>query len=194
MIEIDLSPEKKGLDLSNIGGLDLTKINLKGLFIALLFMYVPDSFIRSYYQEQKDKINTVAVSLRKDLRKLSTRIKQLNNIEKQVDELNAQEKRLSARLGVVKQIISKRQNPINVLMYIAKNTPNKLWITSMDLIDKSLTIEGESQSYKDIGKFIDNLKSSIFFDRNISYEQNKTKVAQSRFDSFIIKAKIVRFE
>ncbi len=45
MIEINLSPTKKESSLTNIGGIDLSLINVKMLVFALAFLYIPEVFL-----------------------------------------------------------------------------------------------------------------------------------------------------
>ena len=42
MIKINLSNDKKQVDISNIGGFDLTKLKIKPLLLIIVLIYIPD--------------------------------------------------------------------------------------------------------------------------------------------------------
>lgn len=195
MIEINLLSSKKNQGLSALGGLDLNLINIKMVGIALFILFVPEGFIIDYFDNEIQSIQATNNSLRSESRKLGSKVNSLKQIEDQVNALTEQEDKLKRKLVVVKEIINKRQNPFSVLYYIAQNTPEDLWITDFTLVDKKIEMTGKSKNWKSIGKFLENLRNSIFFDKNINYEQPAgAKSNESRVEVFKISASIVRFE
>ena len=116
-------------------------------------------------------------------------------IEEQVAALKAQETKLAKKLVVVKQIINKRQNPFQVFYYLAQNIPPDVWLTRLELDDKRLVLTGHSKTWKSIGKFLENIKSSIFFSKDLQYQQPPgADKGKERIESFMIVANIARFE
>lgn len=195
MIEVNLLSGKRDKSSSVLGGLDLNLINIKMLIFALLFLYIPEGFIVDYFDNEIKTIQDTNNILRKDFSDLNKKVKALKEIEDQVTVLKEQEDKLNRKLEVVKQIINQRQNPFNVLYYLAQNTPEDLWLTELNLENNNLVVSGFSKNWKSIGKFLENLRNSIFFDKNINYEQppgvNQT---DNRVEGFKISAKVVRFE
>lgn len=198
MIEINLSIENKEQSLTKIGGFDLSKINVKWMLIAILILYIPEMILMGHFESETETINTELTALRTEDRQLKNRVKGLENIEKQINALKEQEARLAEKLAVVKEIINKKQNPFNVLKYIADNTPKDIWITELNITESlDITIKGQSRTWKSIGIFLDNLKNSIFFSKNISYTQpnNNAQTGEGpRLENYEMKTKIVRFE
>lgn len=203
MIEINLSLSKKEQGFGKVGGFDFTKINVKGMIIAIIILYVPEIFLLNYYEEKNAELNSKATELKNKQRSLSNKVKSFDNIQKQITALKEQEAKLEQRLTVVKEIISKRQNPFIVFKYIAENTPTDLWIKELSLNEKlELVIRGESLSWKSIGLFLDNLKNGIFFSKDFSYSQPPLApqqnvqggVPKQRFEAFEIRTRLVRFE
>src|SRR5690606_17212227 len=137
--------------------------------------------------------NSQTSSFESDLRSLNQKMNELKKIEQQIDALKDLEKKLSEKLEVVKQIISKRQNPFGLLHYLTQNTPSDVWITDVKLENGNIELRGFSESWKSIGTFLENLKSSIFFDKNIQYEQPKERDPKyrewERKENFLIKSK-----
>lgn len=197
MIEINLSPTKKEASLTNIAGIDLSLINVKMLVVALLILYIPESFIASYFEGVTAEETKVQIQLRTELRKYKSQVKKKETIKKQVDALIEQEEKLAKKLSVVKKVINKRQNPYKVLKYIADNIPEGVWLVSLELQDRELTMKGYSRNFKNIGAFLENLKNSIFFQKNINYDRPKELedvVDGVRLEIFEIKANVASFE
>jgi Tfp pilus assembly protein PilN len=89
-------------------------------------------------------------------------VSQSAQFEKQIRELKAQEENLSKKLTAVKQAISEKRNPSNLLIYIAKNIPTDLWILDLNIDNDLMVIKGEALSYGSVGTFLTNLRSSVF--------------------------------
>lgn len=195
MIEINLSPSKKGQsELQEL----INKINIKMMIVAILLYFVPEMLYLSMVDDELAVIQNRMVQVNNELKQLSTKVSELKKIEDQIDALKALEKKLAEKLEVVKKIISKRQNPFLFLQYVANNTPKDLWITDMKLDGNDLEFSGFSDSWKSIGVFLENLKSSIFFDKSIQYVQPKERDPKykewERKENFLITSKVVRFE
>jgi Tfp pilus assembly protein PilN len=196
MIEINLQSGRK--DGGPLAGLDLSKINLKMLGLALVIYFVPEGFLVEMWDSEIDKVQSSNQELRSEFKKLNSKVRSMKTYEEQVQALKEQEKKLSRKLQVVKEIINKRQNPFQVYFYLANNIPKDVWINEMIMDDRKLTLKGFSSSWKSIGKFLENLKNSIFFDKNIQYEQPQSdgteSAADKRAEAFTIVANIARFE
>ncbi len=83
------------------------------------------------------------------------------------------------------------------MLYLSKNIPTDIWLTNVDLAEDKITIEGESESYKSIGLFIENLKSSIFFNETLNLVESKTvenPVLKRRTEYFKITSEIARYD
>lgn len=171
MIEINLSPKTSKTDLTNVGGFNLSLLNVKLLVIAFVILYVPQPILESFYDDKIQEVETEMTILRGDFRKITSRVKELDDIQRQIDQLSSLEKKLEAKIDVVKKIVNKRQNPFKVLKYVAENTPGNLWVTKMELNNSNLKMIGYSMNWQIIGEFIESLKQSVFFDRDIKYSE-----------------------
>lgn len=197
MIEINLSPSKKAGSITNVAGIDLSLLNVKMLLVAFIILYVPDGFLLDYYDSQIVDNNKKQQVLNKELRTVSSKVRGMANIQKQVDALNEQEEKLAQKLNAVKDIINKRSNPFQLLQYITQNIPEDVWVTSVTINESSLLIKGHSKNWKSIGAFLENLKNSIFFSKQISYsrpENSENEYRGQRVEVFEIRATILRFK
>lgn len=198
MIEINLSTLKKPLDLANVGGFDLSKLNVKLVVLAIFLLYVPDFFVVGNLEESRLAAEQELQTLTQTKNKLTKRVNALKEFDKQVQQLKRREQQLTEKLEVVKSILTTKRNPWNILVYIAKNIPPEIWLTEIEFQEDELTFRGLSLDYANQGVFLENLKKSIFFDRNITY--NKVPTTPSASDAikslapFEVKARITRFE
>lgn len=197
MIEINLSPSKKAGSITNLGGIDLSLINVKMFVFAFLFLYIPESFLVDYFDGQIQKSQNTYKKLNMELKKLGDAVASMDGIQKQVDALNEQEKKLAQKLGTVKEIINKRQNPYEVLKYIVNNIPQDVWLKSLVLNGNTIIMQGYSAKWKSIGGFIESLKNSIFFDKQIDYSRPDSLSGENsgqRVEVFEIKTQVIRYK
>ncbi len=184
------------MDISNVAGLDLTKIKIVPLLVALVLVYAPDYFLVPMFEEELNIINQNLTTKRQELGKLKSKIAQTAALEKQITELKAQEENLGQKLIAVKQAISEKRNPSGVLLYIAKNIPEELWIKELALENNEMLIKGEALDYTSIGSFINNLKASVFIkEANIISTNSMVRESDKRrIESFEVKFIIGKFE
>jgi Tfp pilus assembly protein PilN len=196
MIKVNLYPGKKPVNLTKIYGFDLLKIKWIPLFVGILLIYMPESFVLEYYTGAAQDITKEQERLDNEAKELEQKVEESKKIQQQVDALKEQEGKLAAKLGLIKNIFDERKNPFNLLIYIAKNIPDDVWLDELILDQDNLEVKGQSYNYKSIGLFIENLKSSVFLKSDISFSQpaNTTNDSNEKIEKFIIKSKIGKFE
>lgn len=197
MIEINLSTVKKPLDLRDVGGVDLSKIKVKWVLLAIMVLYVPDFFLSSQWESDVAAEEAKLEDLRQEKIKLKTRLDSLADFSKQIQALQRQEQSLKDKLEVVKTILTKKQNPAAILIYVAQNIPAEVWLTNINLTGNNIVFKGVSVDYAPQGVFQENLKQSVFFNPNMEYtkvEAEKSLPALKNLAPFEIKATVTRFE
>jgi Tfp pilus assembly protein PilN len=196
MIKINLSLAQNQMDMSNLGGFDFTKIKYVLVGIAIVSVYVPDFTIKTYWEEEIQSKNDELTALQGKLSEKRREVSKFADLERQIKELQAQEENLGKKLVAVKQAISLKRNPSNLLLYIAKNIPEDLWIKEMTLEESKLVIKGEALSYTGVGSFVNNLRSSVFVsDANIkSTTSNVRESDKRRIETFEVHFTIARLE
>jgi Tfp pilus assembly protein PilN len=196
MIKINLSNAKKQIDISNIGGFDFTKLKIRAVILAIFLIYVPDFFLVPMWEEERNKVNEEVGQKSSKLSSLKRKVAQAIDLEKQIRELKAQEQNLEKKLTAVKQAISEKRNPSMLLLYIAKNTPNELWIKDLTILQEDMVIRGEALDYSSIGNFVNSLRSSVFIrEANIASTASQIREAdKKRIETFEVRFKIARFE
>jgi Tfp pilus assembly protein PilN len=196
MIKVNLSTAKKNVDISNIGGFDLTKLKIKPLLLIIVLIYVPDFVLVPMWEQERETANQEVSQKQTRLTSLKRKVAQSADLEKQIRELKAQEENLGKKLTAVKQAISEKRNPATILLYIARNIPAELWIRELSINQEQMTIKGEALDYTSIGNFVNSLRSSVFIrDANISSTASTVRESDKRrIETFEVKFSIARFD
>lgn len=196
MIKINLSTAAKDLDLSNIGGFDFTKVKGKALLLVLLIIYVPDFLIYPMWEQEMVDKNQELQALQGKSSSLKRKVDQAKNFEKQIQDLKLQEEVLGKKFIAVKEAIAIRKNPSSLLLYVARNTPENLWIKELIIDGDTMNIKGEALDYTSIGNFVTSLKSSVFIrEANIAGTTSRVRDTDKvRIESFEVKFSIARFD
>lgn len=196
MIRINLSTEKKQVDISNIGGFDFTKVKIKAVLLVIGLIYVPDMLLVPMWEEERTAVGDEITTRQKKLSDLKRQVALSQDLEKQIRELKAQEENLGKKLTAVKQAISEKRNPAPILLYVAKNIPPELWIKELDLNPDQMVVRGEALDYTSIGNFVNSLRSSVFIrEANISGTSSVFRPQDKRrIETFEVIFSIARFD
>ena len=195
MIKINLTTAQKQLDIANVGGFDFTKVKIKAVILAIVILYAPDFILVPLWEQEIAETQQTVSSKQAALGSLKRKMSQSQDLEKQIQDLKEQEKILTEKLAVVKQILNEKKNPSNLLIYLAKNIPNEVWINELTFQNDDLKINGESLDYASIGKFLENVKSSVFI-KEASVTKSESVVREAdkrRVERFEINFKIARY-
>jgi Tfp pilus assembly protein PilN len=196
MIKINLSAAQKQVDISNLGGFDFTKLKIKAVLLACILIYVPDFLIAPSWEDDYNNRSQELSTLQSKSMSLKRKVSQSSTFEKQIRELKAQEENLGKKLTAVKQAISQKRNPANLLLYLSKNMPQDLWIKELVIDGETMLIKGDALSYNSVGNFVNNLRSSIFI-KDSSIKGTTSAVRPSdkrRIESFEIVFVLARLE
>ena len=196
MIKINLSTAKKQVDISNIGGFDFTKLKIKPLLLVIALIYVPDLFLAPMWETERTTIQQEMDQKQAQLNSLKRKVAQSNDLERQIRELKAQEENLGKKLTAVKQAISEKKNPSTILLYIAKNVPESLWIKDLSITGDKMVVKGEALDYTSIGNFVNSLRSSVFIkEANIVGTASVVRDSDKRrIETFEVNFGIARFD
>ncbi len=197
MIWVNLSTQKKPVDLANVGGFDLSKLNVKLVVIAIVTLYLPDFLLVDSLQQTRATAEATLEELTKKKGKLAKEVAALKDFDVEINSLNRKEEELAKKREIVKDILTTKKNPWSILVYVSKNIPPEAWLTEITYEDSKIKLKSISSDYTSQGVFLENLKKSVFFDKDITF--TKTDLATDNpelqgYAPFEMVAKIVRFE
>ena len=196
MIKINLSAAQKQADFSNLAGFDFTKLKFKAVILACVLIYLPDFFLIPVWDDDFNNKSQELATLQTKSTSLKRKVSQSSTFEKQIRDLKAQEDNLGKKLTAVKQAISQKRNPANLLLYVSKNMPEDLWIKELIIDGETMLIKGDALSYNSVGNFVNNLRSSVFIkDSNIKGTTSNVRASDKRrIESFEISFVLARLE
>ncbi len=193
MIKLNLLEQKKPFKLPLILGMDLSHISVKGMIFVYILLQIPDFSIKSIWQEEIDKGEKEILELNKKKTKLKLELRSHADTKKMLDDFNKQIKRLELRQVQVDKIVQKRSNPKKLLERIARNIPEDLWFTKVEVKPgKKIELKGMSTNYRSIGEFISSANDSAYFGKSLTLSGSKTQ--EHVFDSLKKRVEVFKVE
>jgi hypothetical protein len=199
MIEINLIEKKKSFKAPVILGVDIAKLNWKMfIIIYLVFQFVPDEINKRWEKEREEETKKFGEIQRK-LKKLRKTIELNATVKEKLNAFNSQLSKLEKRSDQVDEIIKQRTNPKEIFEKVARNTPDDLWFEKINISERKIVIEGGSQSFESIGRFISKINETPYFEGSLKMVDSKTisekiKGQEIRSESFKIEGAIKVFD
>ena len=198
MIRVNLVPKKEdGFSGISALGVDLSQVNIKLVLLAIVLFYgakIPFDLYAKGVLREKDQEKVV---LEKEKNTLQKKVDQYKEIEKQIQEIVAQGEKLQERKKIIENRLQSRKSPVRIMIYIAKNIPNDVWIEKLSISDDKINIEGETPAYKSISAFIEGLKNSVYFvGESLKFDGATTNIDKKtgmRTEKFKISGKVARY-
>jgi Tfp pilus assembly protein PilN len=194
MIKINLKVGQKRA-IPVVLGVPVNVINAPAIIIVLIFVFFSNSIAEEWLAGKNENITNKLRKINKINGKLKKRVRKEGNIQKKIEELETEKQKFKKRFDVVKEIIKRKKNPMNIMLYISKNIPEDVWLKELIVEDDTITISGETNSYPSISTLIASLERATFFDKNIELLKAGTLTDKDgRKDTFSLKAKIRKYD
>lgn len=149
MIKINLLPTKKKPPKKVI---DLQQQLLLGVLLIVL-MVIGMWF---FWSRQANKI----AALEKDKTAAEARVREQENILKEVKNVEEERKKFTEKIGIIQQLKKNQSGPVRLLDEISKALPLGVNVASITESSNNVNIEGEAFTNDDVVRFVDNLKAS----------------------------------
>lgn len=196
LIEVNLKKGKKIIQLPTFMGVEISVINFKLLFLSLVLYFFMPPFFQDYLAQDLAKIQKELVTINEKQQSLAAAAQNVQAIKTQVELYAQKEKIVEEKRNYVNKILELRKNPQTFLLFIAKNIPEDLWLSSLQIENDEAILDGYSKTYKSITQFLEILNESIFFKTRPILEDSQTKTeagGEKRKEYFKIKASIKRY-
>lgn len=103
---------------------------------------------------------TLATELEEEQAKVAQareEVQQLEKILAEVEEFKKQKADLTTRIGVIKQLTLAQRGPVAIMDGVSRALPDLLWLQTMVVDSKSVTLTGQAMNTNAIAAFIENL-------------------------------------
>lgn len=176
MIKLNLLEKKTGAGLPKVMGVDLNKVNLKVIGLAIAVLYLPEMGVKMIYDPQIDTLTNTKTTIEQENAKLKSEIDSEIDVKNQLDNFKKQVENLERKSKQVDQILLSKKNPKKILEKIARSIPEDAWIESLVINEKDeIEIKGGAYSAKSIGDFITITNDSPYFGGSLTPTQQESK-------------------
>ncbi len=97
------------------------------------------------------------------VRQLEADIARYKPEQEQVEKFKAKRSELEDKLDVIKGLDRARSGPVRIMDELSKNTPDRLWLTSLSTEGVQITVEGDSLDTGVVADFLRSLNASPYF-------------------------------
>ncbi len=164
MIKINLLPTKKKPPKKVI---DLQQQLLLAFLVIVLVLIAMGYF----WKRQKDQIE----SLKKAKVAAETRIREQDNVLKEVKNVEDERKKVAEKIEVIERLKRNQAGPVRLLDEVSKALPRGVNLTTLAESSNGVNIEGEAFSNDDVVRFVDHLKASPFLSDVALLETSQAK-------------------
>lgn len=118
---------------------------------------------------------------------LQQQIKDVESKIKEIESLEKQKEQLLARMKVIEQLQTNRPEIVHLFDEIAKAVPDGLSLTSVTQAGRSMTMQGHAQSNARVSSFMRNLDASPWFENPVLDVIESTGKGTTRTRSFTLR-------
>ena len=123
------------------------------------------------------------------VRQLEADIARYKPEQEQVEKFKAKRSELEDKLDVIKGLDRARSGPVRIMDELSKNTPDRLWLTSLATEGVQITVEGDSLDTGVVADFLRSLNASPYFkDVDLERTSSGAQVEGVKLVHFIITA------
>jgi Tfp pilus assembly protein PilN len=134
-------------------------VTLLALGVAAYIFFSMNNKIDSLNAEKKANTTLIA--------DLDNKLKQIKNLTQQISELEQREK-------LIAKLREDQSLPIRVLDELSDKLPDTVWLESLIISGKKITIDGSGLTYSDVVEFVNALKNSKLY-KNVDLNNAKIK-------------------
>jgi type IV pilus assembly protein PilN len=149
MIKINLLPTKKKAPKKVI---DLQQQLLLGILVIILSLII----MWFFWNKQKNLI----ASLEREKITAEGRIREQDNMLKEVKNVEEERKKVSEKIGVIEKLKKNQAGPVRLLDEVSRALPQGVNIRSLAENNNNINIDGQAFTNDDVVRFVENLKAS----------------------------------
>lgn len=123
------------------------------------------------------------------IRQLETDIARYKPEQDKVQAFKAKRIQLEDKIDVIRGLDRARSGPVRIMDELSRNTPERLWLTSLSTEGTQITVEGDSLDTSVVADFLRSLNASPFFTEvDLERTFSGAQVEGVKFVHFVITA------
>ena len=177
MIRINLIPTKRRKKAKPIATYLVSTVFVVVGFIAITF------FAHSFMTSKVEELERRSAKNKAEIARLDKEIKKVRDFERIRDEFKRKK-------GVIEELTANQSLPVRVLDNLSQRLSKGIWLTTMKISKKSVSIAGVGFNNNDIVDYVQNMKESTIFKDVVLLGTTKAMAGQVETFRFNINFKI----
>ncbi len=158
--------------------------------LKLVVILICTAGLWGYETYNVDSLKETKRQLDQQISAMQTEIQEKQPIATKAKELQKKISNLEGRIKVIKDLSKTRLREIKVVDYIQSVIPEKLWLTTLDIRDEKVKLEGSTMSDDQLNKFIELLDGKSYFQNVILLKAVEMKTKEGTTKSFEISSSL----
>lgn len=158
MIKINLLAEARAEKVARAPVISLGVGNINN-YIVLALLVVALGYVGITYW----RLSSTLSRLDAEVAEANREYERLKPIIAEVEQFKKKNAELKRKIEVIEKLKADQYGPVRIMDEVSKALPELLWLTNMDLKDRTLTIRGQALNENAVANFIANLAASPFF-------------------------------
>ena len=180
MIEINLLPHREAKRAADLR--QTVAVLALGLLVVGVVIVIVEGTLKASQSSAEESI-----------RKLEAEIVIYKPEEERVEGFKKKKSELEDKIDVIRGLDRARSGPVRIFDELSKNTPDRLWLTSISTAGVAITVEGNSLDTGVVADFLRSLNGSDYF-KDVDLERTSPgpEVDGVRLVHFIITAALAQ--
>ena len=180
MIEINLLPHREAKRAADLR--QTVAVLALGLLVVGVVIVIVEGTLKASQSSAEESI-----------RKLEAEIAIYKPEEQRVEGFKKKKSELEDKIDVIRGLDRARSGPVRIFDELSKNTPDRLWLTSISTAGVAITVEGDSLDTGVVADFLRSLNGSDYF-KDVDLERTSPgpEVEGVRLVHFVITAALAQ--
>ncbi len=159
--------------------------------IAIGIAYFVEDSIQGYKKDAVSQFEKKITSIENQITGIQTKLNKIKGFEIVKKQLEEDEKTIRSKLEILNIVLQSRDEPSKMLLHIAQNIPEEVWLTEIQVKDDAVNFAGATPGYTQVSDLLKALNESSFFSEiNLrGIEETTSTTREQRVQTFQINAK-----
>jgi Tfp pilus assembly protein PilN len=163
MIKINLGQKSKKMSISNYSSIQVSEEMSQRKAIVNLFLILMIPALLAVYETQTIPSKKLEIQkVNKERSELQKFNQDAAAVQERIKKLNEDQSKLSSKIKILSSLKTGRVKEVRMLDLVQTQIPEQVWLTSIELTDQLLRIQGYSTKDSEVSIFIERMnKESI---------------------------------
>lgn len=145
----------------------LKKLPVFTFILVAVIGYISSTFLESYKQDTLDNIEKEISAVQANQSKLQAELNKTKGYKEIKKQLDTDELSLRTKINTIQKLIDDRVVLNKLLLSLSQSLPKDVWLTDFRIKEADVTFKGASLGFIQISEFLKNLQENVYF-RDVS--------------------------